>query len=45
MDILPPVEGIGEAPTPALFGTTTGVIFGIAAQRSHLKSKPSRLSA
>ena len=34
MDILPLVERIGENPTGALFGLITGVIFGIAAQRS-----------
>ncbi|MCV6598618.1 MAG: YeeE/YedE family protein [Mangrovicoccus sp.] len=34
MDILSIVERIGEAPTAALFGLITGVIFGIAAQRS-----------
>ncbi len=34
MDILPLVDGIGEAPTAALFGVVTGVIFGVAAQRS-----------
>jgi len=34
MDILPLVERIGENPTAALFGLITGVIFGIAAQRS-----------
>ncbi|WP_026758638.1 YeeE/YedE family protein [Sediminimonas qiaohouensis] len=34
MDILLLVERIGEAPTAALLGMLTGVIFGIAAQRS-----------
>ncbi len=34
MDILLLVERIGEAPTAALLGLLTGVIFGIAAQRS-----------
>lgn len=34
MDILPLVERIGEAPTAALMGLVTGLIFGIAAQRS-----------
>ena len=34
MDILPLVERIGESPTGALFGLITGVIFGVAAQRS-----------
>lgn len=34
MDIVPLVDRIGEAPTAALFGLITGVIFGIAAQRS-----------
>ena len=34
MDILPFVVRIGEAPTAALFGLVTGVIFGVAAQRS-----------
>ncbi|SDI58904.1 YeeE/YedE family protein [Aliiruegeria lutimaris] len=35
MDILAIVERIGEAPTAALFGLITGMIFGIAAQRSN----------
>ncbi len=34
MDIVPLVERIGEAPTALLFGLITGVIFGVAAQRS-----------
>ncbi len=34
MDILAIVERIGEAPTAALFGLITGLVFGIAAQRS-----------
>ena len=34
MDILSLVERIGEAPTAALFGLITGVVFGVAAQRS-----------
>ncbi|RYH10357.1 YeeE/YedE family protein [Tropicimonas sp. IMCC6043] len=34
MDILAIVERIGEAPTAALFGLITGMLFGIAAQRS-----------
>ena len=34
MDIVALVERIGEAPTAALFGLLTGVVFGIAAQRS-----------
>ena len=34
MDILLLVERIGEAPTAALLGLLTGMIFGIAAQRS-----------
>ncbi|MDJ0825129.1 MAG: YeeE/YedE family protein [Rhodobacter sp.] len=34
MDILGLVERIGEAPAAALFGLITGVIFGVAAQRS-----------
>ncbi|MDJ0630099.1 MAG: YeeE/YedE family protein [Rhodobacter sp.] len=34
MDILTIVERIGEAPAAALFGLVTGVIFGVAAQRS-----------
>ena len=34
MDILGLVERIGESPTAAVFGLATGVIFGIAAQRS-----------
>ncbi|WP_068114024.1 YeeE/YedE family protein [Tropicimonas marinistellae] len=35
MDILAIVERIGEAPTAALFGLITGMLFGIAAQRSN----------
>jgi uncharacterized membrane protein YedE/YeeE len=34
MDILAIVERIGEAPAAALFGLITGLIFGVAAQRS-----------
>lgn len=34
MNILPLVERIGESPTAALFGLITGIIFGVAAQRS-----------
>ena len=34
MDILPLVDRIGEQPTAALFGLVTGLIFGVAAQRS-----------
>lgn len=34
MDILAIVERIGESPTAALFGLITGMIFGVAAQRS-----------
>ena len=34
MDILAIVERIGEAPAAALFGLITGVVFGVAAQRS-----------
>ncbi len=34
MDIISLVERIGEAPTAALFGLLTGIIFGVAAQRS-----------
>ena len=34
MDILPLLDRIGEGPTAALFGLITGVIFGVAAQRS-----------
>lgn len=34
MDVLALVERIGEAPTAALLGLLTGVIFGVAAQRS-----------
>ena len=34
MDILAIVEKIGEAPTAALLGVITGIIFGISAQRS-----------
>ncbi len=34
MDLLAIVERIGESPTAALLGLLTGVIFGVAAQRS-----------
>lgn len=34
MDIVPLIDRIGENPTSALFGLITGVIFGVAAQRS-----------
>ncbi len=34
MDILTLVERIGEAPTAAVLGLITGIIFGVAAQRS-----------
>lgn len=34
MDLVAIVERIGEAPTAALFGLITGIVFGIAAQRS-----------
>ncbi len=34
MDILPIVDRIGESPTAAVFGLATGIIFGVAAQRS-----------
>ncbi len=34
MEILSIVERIGEAPAAALFGLATGMIFGVAAQRS-----------
>ncbi|TKZ22556.1 YeeE/YedE family protein [Shimia litoralis] len=34
MDILTLVEGIGEAPTAAVLGLITGLIFGVSAQRS-----------
>ncbi|MBT2129614.1 YeeE/YedE family protein [Aliiroseovarius lamellibrachiae] len=34
MDIVPLIERIGESPTGALFGLITGIVFGIAAQRS-----------
>lgn len=34
MDIVALVERIGEAPTAALFGLVTGLVFGVAAQRS-----------
>ncbi|MDA7426267.1 YeeE/YedE family protein [Thalassococcus lentus] len=34
MDIISLVERIGEAPTAALFGLLTGILFGVAAQRS-----------
>ncbi|TLP58414.1 YeeE/YedE family protein [Parasedimentitalea maritima] len=34
MDLISLVERIGEAPTAALFGLLTGVVFGVAAQRA-----------
>jgi len=34
MDIVPLIDRIGENPTAALFGLITGLIFGVAAQRS-----------
>lgn len=34
MDLIPLIDRIGEAPTAALFGLITGLIFGVAAQRS-----------
>ncbi|OYX43662.1 MAG: lipocalin [Rhodobacterales bacterium 32-67-9] len=34
MDILALVERIGETPAAALFGLITGIVFGVAAQRS-----------
>jgi len=34
MDFVPLVDRIGEAPTALLFGLLTGLVFGIAAQRS-----------
>ncbi|MCI5096227.1 MAG: YeeE/YedE family protein [Rhodobacteraceae bacterium] len=34
MDLVALVERIGEAPTAALFGLLTGIVFGFAAQRS-----------
>ncbi|MCI2394347.1 YeeE/YedE family protein [Aliiroseovarius sediminis] len=34
MDIIPLIDRIGEAPTAALFGLITGIVFGVAAQRS-----------
>ena len=34
MDIVPLIDRIGENPTAALFGLLTGVLFGVAAQRS-----------
>ncbi|MBV7407562.1 YeeE/YedE family protein [Maritimibacter sp. DP1N21-5] len=34
MDIIPLIDRIGEAPTGALFGLLTGLVFGVAAQRS-----------
>ncbi|MBD3788168.1 MAG: YeeE/YedE family protein, partial [Sphingomonadales bacterium] len=35
MDIIAIVERIGEGPTAALFGLITGIVFGVAAQRSN----------
>lgn len=34
MDILTLVDSIGEAPTAAILGLITGIVFGVAAQRS-----------
>lgn len=34
MDIIPLIEWIGEARTAAVFGLITGIVFGVAAQRS-----------
>ncbi|MCK0137582.1 YeeE/YedE family protein [Aliiroseovarius sp. F47248L] len=34
MDIVPLIDRIGEEPTAALFGLVTGIVFGVAAQRS-----------
>ncbi|MEX0302352.1 MAG: YeeE/YedE family protein [Leisingera sp.] len=34
MDLIPLAERIGEAPTAALLGLLTGIVFGVAAQRS-----------
>lgn len=34
MDLVALVEWIGEGPTAALFGLITGIVFGVAAQRS-----------
>lgn len=34
VDLIPLVERIGESPTAALFGLITGIVFGVAAQRS-----------
>ncbi|HEX9858565.1 MAG TPA: YeeE/YedE family protein [Paracoccaceae bacterium] len=34
MDIIPLIDRIGEAPAAALFGLITGLVFGVAAQRS-----------
>lgn len=35
MDIVAIVERIGEGPTAAIFGMITGIVFGVAAQRSN----------
>ncbi|PCD77808.1 YeeE/YedE family protein [Pseudothioclava arenosa] len=35
MDIVEIIESIGEGPAAALFGIVTGIIFGVAAQRSN----------
>ena len=34
MDLISIIDRIGETPTAALFGLLTGVVFGVAAQRS-----------
>ncbi len=34
VDIIPLVDRLGEAPTALLFGAITGLVFGVAAQRS-----------
>lgn len=35
MDIVEIIESIGEGPAAALFGIVTGIVFGVAAQRSN----------
>ncbi|MCC1493973.1 YeeE/YedE family protein [Cognatishimia sp. F0-27] len=34
MDLVPLVDRLGDAPSAALFGLVTGIVFGVAAQRS-----------
>lgn len=42
MDIVPLIDWIGETQTGALFGFVTGIVFGVAAQRSRFACAPRR---